>query len=64
MGLVDVLNQKRENTTEKQKGKRLSTKLFNYVVTFDLLNALAIYEKLLNKNLIYIMRRASKIPIH
>ena len=48
MGSVDILDQKRASTAVKRKEKNLSTCIFNYVVSLALLNAHAIYDKLLD----------------
>ena len=46
MGSVDIMDQKRETSSVKRKEKRLSTDIFNYVVSLVCLNAHAIYDQL------------------
>ena len=52
MGSVDIMDQKRASTAVKRKEKHLSTSIFNYVVSLALLNAHAIYDKLLDEKAI------------
>lgn len=52
MGSVDIMDQKRASTSVKRKEKHLSTCIFNYVVSLALLNAHAIYDKLLDEKAI------------
>ena len=52
MGSVDIMDQKREATYKKRREKQLSTNIFNHILSLACLNVHAIYNKLLQGEMI------------